>query len=120
MSKYVVIIFLLFLVGCDMETCADKACFIEKAQACNTVTLEGQEEYALVKYEAKDCVFTKTIVKMDDSEEEQLRSLIEGTSLSCNYTKENFETRWMYSLYAEFERCEGELKDTLEQLIVAA
>jgi len=120
MKKYIILISVLLLASCMQQTCPDKECFIEKAQSCGIVSLEEQEEFGLVRYESRDCTFTKTVVKLGADEEEQLRNLIEGTSLSCGYAEGNFNIRWMYSLYAGFEECDGELKDTLEQLIVIA
>lgn len=117
MNRYLILALVLFLTSCTI--CEDKDCFIKNAYDCGTVSYEAQEEYGIVQYEASGCVFTKTVVSLNEGEEEQIKNLVEGKSLSCPYTGA-LNTRWMYSLYADFEECDGELKEILEQLIVAA
>jgi len=114
----VVVLAAVYFIGFAGKTCDSIECFVGKANECASVTYEVQEEYGLMLYSAEDCRFTKTVVKMDESEDPELRGLIEGKSLNCGYPEGMFNTRWMYSLLADMDQCEGELKDVMEQVIV--
>ncbi len=73
------------------------------------------EDAGVFKYSSADCVFTKTLISADETPE--MKSLLEGKSLTCRYEKGKFDQRWVTSLIFGIEYCEGELKDILVDLI---
>ena len=107
-----------YIVGLGSQSCDTAECFIDKANLCEKATYETQEEYGLVLFTTEDCKTTKTIIKLDESEDPELKSLIEGKSLVCENTQDGFDNRWIYNLLSELDNCEGELKDIMQQLIV--
>ena len=83
------------------------------------MTLE--EDVGVIKYlSSKDCVFTKTIVSVNDGEASDVKKILSGKSLTCEYKNGAFDQRWVNSLIFGTEHCEGKLKDVLGQLILFA
>ncbi|MDA1196855.1 MAG: hypothetical protein O2779_02740 [Nanoarchaeota archaeon] len=76
-----------------------------------------EEEIGVVQYTAsEDCIFTKTIVSLEDSQE--MKELLEGKTLTCSYEVNDFDERGVNSLIGGIELCGGELKDILGQLLI--
>ena len=99
-------------------TCTTKACFIPAANDCAAIDLTLTEEAGTFRYVAKDCVFTKTLVSLDQTETQDMKDLLQGKSLTCRYEKGKFDPRWVNSLLFGTEYCEGELKDRLAELLL--
>lgn len=102
------------------KTCETKECFISAANNCENISLKSTEEYGAVNYSAKDCVFTKTIVGLNDNETQEMQDLLEGKYFTCNYTKGNFDQNWTASLMFGIENCEGELREIIGMLMIFA
>ncbi|MBI4344612.1 MAG: hypothetical protein HY555_03390 [Euryarchaeota archaeon] len=101
-----------------VAACTTKECFISSANACNEIDLTLTEDAGVIKYSSsKDCVFTKTLVTANADETQEMKSLLQGKSLTCRYEKGKFDPRWVTSLIYGTEYCEGELRDTLAELI---
>ena len=101
-----------------VAACTTKECFISSANACNDIDLTLTEDAGVIKYSSsKDCVFTKTLVSLNADETQEMKSLLQGKSLTCRYEKGKFDQRWVTSLIYGTEYCEGELRDTLVELI---
>lgn len=98
--------------------CGDKDCFILAANDCKNLTLVITDDAGVFKYSSSGgCVFTKTLVSLNESETSQMKLLLTGKSFSCNYEKGKFDRRLVESLLYGMENCDGELKDILGQLL---
>ena len=73
-----------------------------------------------MNYSSKNCTFTKTIVALDASEPADMKSALEGKSLSCPYEEGAFDSNWTDSLILGIGNCTGPLADALGQLSVFA
>ena len=105
----------------DASACTTKECFISSANDCNEINLTLTEDAGVLKYSSsKDCVFKKTLVSLNANETQEMKSLLEGKSLTCRYEKGKFDQRWVTSLIFGTEYCEGELRDILVELLVFA
>ena len=101
------------------SSCADKTCFIQVANNCQNLNMTLNEEVGTIRYSSsKDCVFTKTIVRPNEEETSEMKNLLQDQSLTCHYQKNHFDSRWITSLIAGLENCDGKLKDTLSQLLL--
>ena len=133
------LLFLMFMAGCTSPSqpapktqtenltpltpptaiCSDKECFISAANECQDTSITLTEDMGILKYSSsKDCVFTKTLVSLNENETQEMKNILQGKSLTCKYEKGKFDQRLVTSLIYGMEYCEGELKDTLGQLIV--
>lgn len=101
-----------------VAACTTKECFISAANACDDSDLTLTEDAGVIRYSSsKDCVFTKTLVSLNAGETQEMKGLLQGKSLTCRYEKGKFDQRWVTSLIFGTEYCEGELRDTLVELI---
>jgi hypothetical protein len=99
--------------------CNDKACFIAAANKCENMSLTLTEDAGVFNYaSSENCTFTKTLVSPDASETPDMKKLLEGKSMTCNYEKGKFDARLANSLIYGMEFCEGDLKEILAELIV--
>lgn len=98
--------------------CQSSECFISSANSCGNSTFYSTEDIGLVMYETKDCFFVKTVVKTNDNELPEVKALVEGKSLICNYNYGEFDNRWINSLSDGIENCQGDLKEAIGSLIV--
>ena len=101
-------------------TCEDAQCFISEANSCKKATFESMEDHGKVSYSSSKCIVTKTFVSAVEGENEEIKKLLEGKSLTCEYNEGEFDENIVNSLILGIENCEGELKDTIGQLIVFA
>ena len=117
-NTYLLLIPLLLIVGCAPPGCMDKACFIDAANNCESLEIEVVETSGTFQYASNDCVFTKTVNSLNEDEAQDMKSLLEGKSLSCSYQQGGFNENWVNSLVVDIEDCDGDLKDTIAQLIL--
>jgi hypothetical protein len=100
-------------------TTQDPAAFIAAANDCRAMNLTVTNTVGTFTYQSStDCALLKTLVKMNESEPAEVRSLVEGKSMVCGYTKGNFDPRWVTTLIGGVEYCHGDLRDGLAQLVV--
>ena len=98
--------------------CTDKDCFISAANDCKDLSVTLTEDIGVLKYSSsKGCVFTKTLVSLDSSEIQEMKSALEGKSLTCKYESGKFDPRLVTSLIYGSEYCEGPLKDAFGELL---
>lgn len=127
------LLFVMFVASCTSPSqtvsagqsattgCSNKECFISAANDCEEVSLTLAEDVGVFKYSSsKDCVFTKTMVSLNENETPEMKKLLSRKSLTCTYKKGTFDERWVTSLVFGTEYCEGKLKDILGQLILFA
>ncbi|MBI2564573.1 hypothetical protein HYV79_01110 [Candidatus Woesearchaeota archaeon] len=99
--------------------CTTKECFVSSANDCKDIDLTLTEDAGVLKYSSsKDCIFTKTLISLNANDTQEMKSLLNGKSLTCRYEKGKFDQRWATSLIFGTEFCEGELKDILVELIL--
>jgi hypothetical protein len=100
-------------------TCSDKNCFIAAANGCKDISMALSEDVGVFNYtSSENCTFTKTLVSIDASETQDMRNLLGGKSMACNYEKGKFDGRLVTSLIYGMEFCEGDLKEALAGLLV--
>lgn len=100
------------------QACADKVCFISAANVCQNLTITSSEDIGVLRYSSTSaCVFTKTLVTLNANETDEMKTLLQGKSMTCRYGKGKFDPRLVNSLLFGSEYCEGELKDILAELI---
>ena len=119
-----------FLLGCVtppvtppiIDTpCTTMACFISSANACNATNLTVTEDYGVINYATSaNCTLTKTIIRLDANETQQMKALLEGKSMICSYENGKFDTDLVNTMVFGIENCIGELSDNLRILIVFA
>jgi hypothetical protein len=112
------LLLLVLLVACKgptAQTCDSKDCFITKANNCENVNMNVTEDFGMMNYAAKDCIFTKTLLSTNGTEE--TNTLLDGKSLTCKYEKTKFDSRWVNSIVFGIEYCEGELKDRIVDMM---
>jgi hypothetical protein len=99
--------------------CSDKDCFITAANDCQSMNLTVSEDFGVMEYSSSTgCVFTKTLVSLNENETQEMKNLLKGKSMTCAYEKGKFDSRLVTSLIYGMENCQGELKDDLGRLIV--
>jgi hypothetical protein len=98
--------------------CDTRECFMAAANECQNVEFISQEKIGTVQYRSKDCVFKKTLVRTDGNELPELKALLEGKSLTCEYAVGQFDKRWMTTLIYGINYCEGDLKENIGSLLL--
>ena len=97
--------------------CTTKECFLPLANDCNEANIIINETAGIFSYTAKDCVLTKTLVKLNPVETQEMKTILEGKSLTCDYKRGQFDARWTTELLFGTDNCTGPLKDALAKLI---
>ncbi|HUK38220.1 MAG TPA: hypothetical protein VLV30_03800 [Methanomicrobiales archaeon] len=97
----------------------DQAAFIAAANDCADANLTVSEDVGTFRYTSRQgCIFTKTLVRLNASESQAMKTMLEGKSMTCGYAKGAFDPRLVTSLVGGMEYCTGDLKDAIAQLIV--
>jgi hypothetical protein len=121
MRKGMMLIGLLLLTACAPAiptTCSTKDCFITVANACKDMNMTLTETAGTFTYASTSkCVFTKTLVTPNPQETQEMKTLLTGKSLSCNYAQGKFDARWVNSLIFGMEYCTGDLKTVLGEML---
>ncbi len=131
--KWVILVGILFgivtLDGCitDSGNAVDTdkyiPSFVIAANECQETFLEREEDIGIIEYQIHQdprdfCTLDKKIVKVADNEDPVVKRMLEGKRLSCAYQKGQFNERWVTTLIYDIENCEGELKESIGQLMV--
>ncbi len=105
--------------------CSDLNCFVAAANDCNTkvsyvdVTSAGTFSYYVESVtDNAGCVLTKEITKFSEKEDQVIISALKNKKLYCKYTAGNFNEKWITSLFEDIENCDGNLKETIAQLLL--
>ncbi len=98
--------------------CADQSCFITAANNCEDESLTLSDEVGTFGYSSTtSCIFTKTLLGLNESETWEMKNSLEGKSMTCKYEKGKFDSRLVTSIIFGMEYCEGSLKDALGKLL---
>ena len=93
--------------------------FIAAANACTDANITVTDDVGTMHYTSSPgCIFTKKLVSLNATETQEMKTLLEGKSLTCMYTKGNFDPRLVTSLVGGMENCTGDLKDDIGNLII--
>jgi hypothetical protein len=97
----------------------DQSAFIAAANNCTDTTVTITDAVGTFQYTSSDnCVFTKTLVRLNQSEMQEMKTMLEGKNMTCLYTKGNFDPRLVTSLVGGIEYCSGDLKDDITHLML--
>jgi len=100
--------------------CDDSACFEQRANNCEVVEMQGTiGDGTIVKYEAQDCVLTKSISSFSETEPQEVIDFFGEKKMTCEYSKDNFDETWVQGLALGVDSCDGELKDSIIELRIA-
>ncbi len=106
------------------KQCSTVECFVVAANECEETFLDLDEDIGAVAYYSiydpylDICTLDKKIVKVADNENPVVKKMLEGKNLVCTYQKGEFNERWVTSLIYDIENCQGELKESIGQLMV--
>jgi hypothetical protein len=96
-----------------------KNAFIAAANNCTTINAVITDEVGTFQYTSSDsCTFTKTLVRLNESEMQEMKTMLEGKSMTCNYTRGSFDPRLVTSLIGGIEHCSGDLKDDITNMML--
>lgn len=97
----------------------EQAAFIAAANKCSETNMTATGIAGTFTYSvSSDCTFTKALVRLNESESQGMKTMLEGKNMTCVYTPGNFDPRWVTSLVGGMEYCNGDLKDALAKLII--
>ncbi len=112
-----VILIVLVLMFFPMKaSCNNKQCFVSAANMCEKSSFIQLENTATIKYTANDCVLTKKIIKLDKTEPEEIRSLFLDQEMTCEFSKQNFDSSLVDGFAVGVDNCEGSLKDIIVEI----
>jgi hypothetical protein len=98
----------------SIANCMDPTCFTTAANNCQSATFQNNIAGSIIKYDTKNCILTKTILKMNETEPQEMIDLFQGKSMTCTYTQDDFNTDLINSLTIGTDLCSGDLKDTID------
>lgn len=101
------------------KTCLDDNCFITAANSCENARLSKADAGGIFSYSTKECVLTKTMAKMNDSEPPEIKTLLGGKSMTCPYSAGDFNEEWITALSLGIDECSGDLKDAINELVAS-
>ncbi|MDO8558678.1 MAG: hypothetical protein Q7S09_05900 [bacterium] len=102
------------------KSCETAECFIEAANRCRWVEYDHLDKgFTFWRYSAPaGCGrFEKTAAIIGSGEPAWMKEFLEDKSLSCTYTRGEFNEQWVTSLVFGLEDCQGELKEAIGQLL---
>ncbi|MFC1685494.1 hypothetical protein ACFLZZ_00550 [Nanoarchaeota archaeon] len=110
-----VVFFFLFFQAKDCDTAE---CFITAANNCNKSEFTSKDNGNVIFYSSEGCSVTKTVVKISEDEDQDMKDFLEGKSLTCDYEKGEFDEDVVNDLVFGIEDCTGELKKNIGQLLL--
>ena len=119
-SFFVILILIIITLGTMffINFCNDKECFIEAANSCESSSFTQVENTITVKYSTEDCILTKKIINLDNTEPKEVKDLFINLEMFCNYEKNNFDSSLIEGFSVQIDQCNGPLKDIVEQVRV--
>lgn len=113
----IIIALIFFIPQSTPENCITQACFIEAANSCKSATYQSTYETAEILYITKSCTLTKKVIAMDPSEPTEIKDLFVNAEMTCQYTKNNFNTKWLTTLTQDLDTCQGPLKAAIQSIL---
>jgi hypothetical protein len=105
--------------GSQNTVMQEKAAFIAAANNCTTTTTVITDDIGTFQYTSSDnCTFTKTLVQLNGTEMQEMKKMLEGKSMTCNYAQGGFDPRLVTTLIGGIEYCSGDLKDDITNMML--
>lgn len=102
------------------QKCTTDQCFIDAANQCKSVEMDKNLGGSVYSLSERNCLFTKTVKTVNATETPEIIALLKDTSMTCSYDKNGFNDNLITTLSLGIDNCSGDLKDALEQLLLAA
>jgi len=97
----------------------EKAAFVTAANNCTDTTATITDAVGTFQYTSTaNCTFTKTLVSLNASEMQEMKTMLEGKSMTCYYAQGSFDPRLVTSLVGGIEYCSGDLKDGITNMML--
>ena len=110
-----IIFFAPFRTNCNFNT----ACFIEKANNCESALFVEDIEGSIVEFTiSPQCVLTKKITQFSPAEPPEIVALFGNKEMTCSYTKGGFDVDYTTFL-GNVDLCRGDLKEAIYELRIA-
>ena len=114
---------LLLCAGCtstnQTPASQDLSNFIAAANDCRDMNQTVTNGVGTFTYTSTSgCVFIKTLDHLNATESRGMKNMLEGKNMTCSYTKGAFDSRLATSLVGGMEYCNGDLKDSLAELMI--
>ena len=116
----IIVLGIIYIPSLITQKCTTDLCFITAANQCRSVEMDRNIAGSVYSLSEKNCVLTKTIKTVNATETPVITALLKGTSMTCSYDKNGFNDNLMTTLSLGIDNCNGDLKDALEQLLLAA
>ena len=101
-----------------VSQCDSPSCLIENANKCNPTIYTARIGSAIIDMEIlPNCAIKKTVVKLDETEPEEIRDYFEGRWMVCTYERNNFDDDFAYQISGPLENCEGSLVQSINEVI---
>ncbi|KHO49302.1 MAG: hypothetical protein QT02_C0007G0025 [archaeon GW2011_AR9] len=116
------IISMVIIAGCgnqsgSVSTCDTTDCFVAAANTCSPTVFTSTETFGVVEFSsASDCTYMKKMISFN-SEAPSLKSMLDGKNMTCSYERGAFDSKWLKYLILGAEKCNGELKERLGELL---
>lgn len=109
----------LFLVLSENKTnCReDEECFVSQAEKCRPAVMFQDFSGSTLKYTSENCVLVKEFDKFSEDEPLEVRELLEGKTMECKYREGDFNSILVKGLTEGIEKCEGDLKDAIYDVV---
>jgi len=105
--------------GSQTTEMQQKAAFIAAANNCTSTTATITDAVGTFTYTStENCSFTKTLIQLNASEMQEMKTALEGKSMTCNYAQGSFDPRLVTSLVGGIEYCSGDLKDAITNMML--
>ena len=102
------------------KTCTDAVCFADYANECKKVKMISTEDTATYELKSANCVFTKKVLNMSETEPAAIRELFMGKTMECSYNQSSFNPDWIDTLIGGIEDCSGPLKEAIYEVVIAS
>lgn len=113
-----IVLFLLIFAVINISSCGEE-CFVKKVNDCKEGTFTSNIDSIEMQIDVyDDCSYTKTLVGLAATEPQEIKDLFLGKSMICYYDKGNFPEETLSTLTNDLGKCEGELKDNLELVLL--
>ncbi len=96
----------------------DKQCFIQQANKCESAVVRENLAGTIVMYSTNNCVLTKEMEKIAETEPEQVKLLFQGKSMKCPYSEQAFNPLLVESIITSTPVCSGDLKMVLNEISI--
>jgi len=97
--------------------CTTDDCFVDLVNECKPASYTKQIKTGTFELgSSEDCVLTKKLVSLVDSEPERVKNMLEGKSMRCVYEQGNFNSGYLELFTGNTLLCEGELKEAIESI----